>query len=163
MHFTYIIALCSLFLFSAVVAAPVPEADASLIVTLDRRTVTPTFTFTGDLATLNIPSPGANPSKKDINKIKKLQIAQAKRVELQRATSTRAAAVLSAASNSLNLSGNLAVTVINNFHTSPSDSEAHATFKFSAPICGGTCTGHAYETADQPGKIFNAAFAKIFG
>ncbi|THH03795.1 hypothetical protein EW146_g10340 [Bondarzewia mesenterica] len=90
MHFTYIIALCSLFLFSAVVAAPVPGADASLIVTLDRRTVTPTFTFTGDLASITIsPNVPANSPKR--NK-------QTAREALQKAASTRVAAVLSAAS-----------------------------------------------------------------
>ncbi|THH11970.1 hypothetical protein EW146_g7859 [Bondarzewia mesenterica] len=174
MQFKYIIALCSLLLSTTVLAAPVPEPQVDADVSLARRAVTPHFTFTNDLADIVIPPPApAGSAKKAIaaqeKKITKAKANQAAKVKLQNAATARVSAVLNAASGTLGLSGNLAVTVTNDFHTSK-DPESHATFEFTATACGGTCVGHAYKTAStrtpgkgQPGKIFSASHATIFG
>ncbi|THH18718.1 hypothetical protein EW146_g2301 [Bondarzewia mesenterica] len=174
MQFKYIIAFCSLLLSTTVLAAPVPEPQVDADVSLARRSVTPHFTFTNDLANIVIPPPAPAGSPKKVvaaqeKKIKKAKANQAARVKLQDAASARVSVVLKAASAPLDLSGSLAVTVTNDFHTSK-DPESHATFQFTAAACGGTCVGHAYKTASkhspgkgQPGKIFSASHAVIFG
>ena len=126
------------------------------------------------MANIAIPAPlPATAAKKAIaaqeKKIKKAQANQKAKEALQKTASSHVTAVLNAAAGTLKLSGSLAVKVTNDFHTSK-DPESHATFEFSAPACGGTCVGHAYKSPSkispgkgQPGKIFSAGHAVIFG
>ncbi|RXW23649.1 hypothetical protein EST38_g2193 [Candolleomyces aberdarensis] len=55
--------------------------------------------------------------------------------------------------------GEVTAFVSNGPHAS-NDPNPHWTFKFTAPKCGGECTGHAY--AGGRGKIFNQAGATIW-
>jgi len=167
MQLKFLTGLFTLALAITAFTAPVPEPIPALAI-LEARSASPTFTFSGDLTDIKIPPAGTD--KKSIAKNKKAEARQAVKVTKQKAASARVSIVLAAASSSLGLSGSLAVDVSNDFHPSPSDHESHATFSFKAAVCKGTCVGHAYNPVStvspgkgQPGKIFDAEHATIFG
>ncbi|KAJ8518313.1 hypothetical protein ONZ45_g4599 [Pleurotus djamor] len=159
------------FLFSLISSIHVLAAPVALVPStahLLPRVFGPSFTFSGDLASFPIPPAGSD--KDSIKKNKKALAQQASREQQQQVAESRVRSVLESARASLGLSDNLAVNIVNNFHTSKSDTEKHITFNFNAPACKGTCVGHAYNPISsispgkgQPGKIFNATTATIFG
>lgn len=154
-----------------VAALPVAEPAPSLVV-LDARAVTVHPTFAGDLKSIAIPELTAA-DRKDAKTLKKAQAKIAKKTAQQKVIAGRQQAALArvetainAASSALKLSGSLNVDIINDFHTSRSDEDSHATFKFKAPICAPECTGHAYNPKAKDGqvaRIFSAAHNSIFG
>ncbi|KAG9220366.1 hypothetical protein CCMSSC00406_0006631 [Pleurotus cornucopiae] len=158
------------FLFSLlsinVLAAPVNQGDHISI--LFPRVLTPAFSFSGNLTSFEIPPAGTD--KESIKKNKKAVAQQNNRAQQQAVAQQLVSNVLTNAQPVLGLPDNLAVTILNNFHTSRSDQEKHITFSFNAPSCSGTCVGHAYNPVSsvtpgkgQPGKIFGSAGAAIFG
>lgn len=123
-----------------------------------------TFTFSGDLANIAIPPILTSGSAKDIAKSKKKNTAavakQKAREKLQQTAQAHAVALLNAAESKLKLPNGMHIQAVNDFHSSK-DPERHVTIQFTAPICAGTCVGHAYETLGH-GKIFDAHHATIF-
>jgi len=135
------------------------------------RSVNAKFTFVGDLAGPTIPAAlpdtaSAKEQKKNQAKITKAQAGQKAIIPNQAAAAARVQALLNAAQGPLNLPASLPVQIVNDFHTSASDSINHATFKFTAPgQCATGCVGHAYQAGQATlGKIFiDGVNGDIFG
>lgn len=128
---------------------------------LEARAFAAHYTFSGDeVGPVKPPSkPPTTPRAQNKERAK-----QQARAAVQQSVATRVQAVLDQAGPALHLPQGLTVDIYSTFHASRSDG-THATFRFNAPVCGGTCVGHAYQTnqGGYPGRIFSASHAVIYG
>lgn len=139
------------------------RADAQDIVVRDleaRSDFHASYTFTGEeIGPAQAPKKAPTTPRAQKAQDKKVQARKALQSDVQK----RVQAVLNKAGPVLQLPAGLSVNIYTKFHDSRSDPD-HATFKFTAPVCGGTCVGHAYQTDQNgvPGRIFNAAHDVIY-
>ncbi|KAJ8468331.1 hypothetical protein ONZ45_g17280 [Pleurotus djamor] len=157
--------LASLAIFSSgILAVPVDASvQAQHSSNLQRRVVTPRFTFSGDLADLPLPDPADKNYKKKMDTLTnhKQPGLDAKRAPAKAVVIT----LLTAAQARYPIPDDIVVDISNSLHSSKDEATNHVTFTFVDPgVCGaGRCRGHAFEhSAGRPGDIFNGANHKIF-